>query len=201
MAILATEVAACSFCCQERPAEFSPAKARRSRACRQGRSNGGVFPIRPRLSRSVSSWDFPCLGGAFPIYPSRVFQNPLSGEPVVCTPHSRGFRHFRGCRDFRYSSTQLLGCSCLSRLRHFRDFHCFREMRPACKTIGCANHRFRNTRFSAKRRADMKFPKACRTQSGMPPKKQGNLSVWGKPRFSFSQGNDAKYQLIGIIKS
>ena len=27
---------------------------------------------------------------------------------MVCTLDSRGFRHFRGFRDFRYSITQLL---------------------------------------------------------------------------------------------
>ena len=66
----------------------------------------------------------------------RVFLNPWFGEPVVCTLDSRGFRHFRGFRDFCESSTQLLVCSCLSCLRHFcrfRDFCRFRERRPAPK--------------------------------------------------------------------
>ena len=44
----------------------------------------------------------------------RVFLHPWFGEPVVCTLDSRGFRHFRGFRDFGNSSTQLLVCSCLS---------------------------------------------------------------------------------------
>ena len=35
---------------------------------------------------------------------------------------------FRGFRDFRKSSTQLLVCSCLSCLRRFRDFRRFREI-------------------------------------------------------------------------
>ena len=42
------------------------------------------------------------------------FLNPWFGEPVVCTLDPRGFRHCRGFRDFRYSSTQTLVCSCLS---------------------------------------------------------------------------------------
>ena len=42
----------------------------------------------------------------------RVFLNPWFGEPVVCTLDSRGFRHFRGFRDVRESSTQFLVCSC-----------------------------------------------------------------------------------------
>ena len=50
---------------------------------------------------------------------SRVFQNPLFGEPVVWTPDSRGFRHFRGFRDFRESSTQLVLCNSPSCLRCF----------------------------------------------------------------------------------
>ena len=82
---------------------------------------------------------------------SRVFLNPWFGEPMVCTTDSRGFRHFRGFRDFRESSTQVLVCSCqscLRRFRRFRDFRRFRERRPARKTIGLPNHRFRNTRVS-----------------------------------------------------
>ena len=39
---------------------------------------------------------------------SRVFLNPLFGEPIVCTPDSHGFHHFRGFRDFRLSSFQFL---------------------------------------------------------------------------------------------
>ena len=31
----------------------------------------------------------------------QVFLNLLFAEPMVCTPDSRGFRHFRGSRDFR----------------------------------------------------------------------------------------------------
>ena len=67
---------------------------------------------------------------------NRVFLNPWFGEPVVCTPDSRGFRNLRGFRDFRESSTQLLICSCLSclcRFRRFGDFRRFRERRPAHK--------------------------------------------------------------------
>ena len=66
----------------------------------------------------------------------RVFLNPWFGESVVCTLDSRGFRPFRGFRDFRKSSTQLLVCSCLSCLRHFRhscDFRRSRERRPTRK--------------------------------------------------------------------
>ena len=61
---------------------------------------------------------------------SRVFVNPLFGEPVVCTPDSCGFRHVRGFRDFHKCSTQMLVFSCLSclcRFRHFRNFCRFRE--------------------------------------------------------------------------
>ena len=60
----------------------------------------------------------------------RVFLNPWFGEPVVCTLSSRGFRHFRGSRDFRESTTQLLVYSSLSCLRRFRRF---RERRPTHK--------------------------------------------------------------------
>ena len=62
---------------------------------------------------------------------SRVFLNPWFGEPVVCTLDSHGFRHFRGFRDFRESSTQLLVCSCLN--CRLRDFRRFRGRRPAPK--------------------------------------------------------------------
>ena len=50
---------------------------------------------------------------------SSGISNPLFGEPVVCTPDSRGFRHFRGFHTFRKSSTQLLVCCCLSSLHRF----------------------------------------------------------------------------------
>ena len=40
-------------------------------------------------------------------------------DNTICTLDSRGFRHCRGFRDFRESSTQLLVCSCLSCLRRF----------------------------------------------------------------------------------
>ena len=75
----------------------------------------------------------PTLGGDLFF---RVFLNLWFGEPVVCTLNSRGFRHSRGFRDFRESSTQLLVCSCLGclrRFRRFRDFRRFRERRPAPK--------------------------------------------------------------------
>ena len=41
-------------------------------------------------------------------------------KPVVWG--TRGLHHFRGFRDFRESSTQLLLCSCLSCLCRFRRF-------------------------------------------------------------------------------
>ena len=44
--------------------------------------------------------------------------SPWFGEPVACTLDSRGFRHFRGFRDFRYSSTQTLVCSCLGQAKN-----------------------------------------------------------------------------------
>ena len=81
----------------------------------------------------------------------------LSGisKPVVwgsrgCTPHSRRFRSFRDFCDFRWSSTQLLVCRCLSCLRGFRrcrDFRRLPEKATRTQTIGLANHSFRNTRF------------------------------------------------------
>ena len=36
----------------------------------------------------------------------RVFLNLLFAEPVVCTPDSRGFHHFRDSCDFHLFSTQ-----------------------------------------------------------------------------------------------
>ena len=40
------------------------------------------------------------LGPKFSGTVFEIISNPLLGEPVVCTPDSRGFRHFRGFRDF-----------------------------------------------------------------------------------------------------
>ena len=51
------------------------------------------------------------------------------------TPDSRGFCDFRGFRDFRESSAQLLVCSCLSCRRRFVIF---------LKGDPHANHRFGN---------------------------------------------------------
>ena len=55
------------------------------------------------------------------------------GEPVVCSPDSCGFRHFRGFRDCRQSNTKLLVCSCLSCPRRSRDFRRFVKGDPGCK--------------------------------------------------------------------
>ena len=66
----------------------------------------------------------------------RVFLSLLLGEPVVCTLHFCGFRHFRGLSAFRESSTQLLVFSCrncLRHLHHFRDFRRFCAKRPTYK--------------------------------------------------------------------
>ena len=38
---------------------------------------------------------------------NRVFLNPLFGEPVVCTPDSRGFRHFRGFHKLTFRNPAL----------------------------------------------------------------------------------------------
>ena len=46
---------------------------------------------------------------------SRVFLNRGFGEPMFCTLDSRGFRYFRGFRDFCESSVQPL-CVWLSEL-------------------------------------------------------------------------------------
>ena len=69
----------------------------------------------------------------------RAFLNLGFGEPVFCTPNSRGFRHFRGFRDFRESSNQPLACGRLSCLRYFRDSRRFREKHRIAK------HRFGKT--------------------------------------------------------
>ena len=50
------------------------------------------------------------------LFSFRAFLNPLFGEPVLCTPDSRGVCHFRGFRDFRFSSTQPSGLCRFSEL-------------------------------------------------------------------------------------
>ena len=83
-----------------------------------------LFPSLSHLSQKLRKG----VGGPRIVSPfSRVFLNPWFGEPVVCTLDSRGFRHCRGFRDFRESSTRLLVCSCLNCLRRFRRFRDFRR--------------------------------------------------------------------------
>ena len=62
-----------------------------------------------------------------------IFGVEFFGEPVVCSPDSCGFRHFRGFRDCRQSNTKLLVCSCLSCPRRSRDFRRFVKGDPGCK--------------------------------------------------------------------
>ena len=52
----------------------------------------------PRRFKRFTSCSSLHEGVDVPIF--RVFLNPSFGELVVCTLDSRGFRHFRGFRDF-----------------------------------------------------------------------------------------------------
>ena len=64
----------------------------------------------------------------------RVLLNLGFGEPRFCTPDTRGFRHFRGFRDFRYSSNRS-PCLWKSELSSsFSWFPSFSWKEPDCKT-------------------------------------------------------------------
>ena len=68
-----------------------------------------------------------------------VSQGPLGrvfGEPVVCTPDSRGFGHFRGCRDCRDSIARY--CDAIAAIPHIVRY-LFKEdsTPPPCPSFPC----------------------------------------------------------------